>query len=435
MSKGFGFAYTPVGVIKEGKYLLHEKDAETPYICLTPNDYGLVSEFAEKRLKQLINALMANLNTAVEFMAKLCKTFNIKNIQQHLPASGTLSDQTIYLSFPAWSIIQDFIYLHRIQYLDSVLEISKPMFKNLKILLDMLKTFNSNNSFLNKDFKLQITNDFFGLSPGSKYVTNNTVFISYVNRLANHAVISLPLLHPVVEYKIVPFVTDNQIFKYKYFIQSPMFDYVSDSPLSPTCSSMFSMNCNQIVDTVCAKAFLRSKIDEVCMKSATNFKSINILSCKGAGESALVVSIPKVMEATLDCFQDKDFLLTLQSGTTWLKPCMLKSNNNIISPMLGSIPYDIKSAYSSVNPVISADYDNWKLVYITVGLIVLFVMTTALTILGTTLFIRHRQNGLGQLAIQANAPDAGIPMQVINYNLQGAQGLQPPSSGFIAPID
>ncbi len=432
-----GFDNKPLGVSKGGKYLHFADDDEKPFICLTPTDVGETSLYAESELKILIRNLTQEFHLCSTFMSRLCNTFNIESIQQHLPESESVSDNTIHLSFSAWSTIQKFIYNHRIQYLESAVEVSQQMLEKLKKLLELLRNFNSNNAFLGKSFKLQISSDFFDKAPGPTYTANTTAIVSYITRLANHAVVSLPLVQSAVEYNIIPFINENKIFKYKYYVQSPLFDYVSDTRMVPSCANTFGETCNHVVDTECAKAFKRSKVDAACMKSASNFNAVNVLSCQGAGEAALVVSTSSVIEATLDCFNDNDFLLTLPpSTTTWLKPCLLRSNNIVLSPLLGSIPYNIKDAYSHIKPVISMENSLWSTVYVAVGLVFLFLLTTALAIVSTVCFIKRRQARHGQLAIQAQAPEAGMPMQVFNYNLASApQAMHPPSSGFVEPLN
>ncbi len=424
-----------LGINKEGKYVHFEKSDNKQFICLTPVDFGSVSEFAEKELKSILTSIIHELNIAHNFMSSLLQVFNMHNVQQHIASDTNVGGQLLFLSFPRVAIIKDFMAGHQLNPL-TLSGITQGDFTSLKQLLDMIIDFNANNKFVNNVFKLDCNSDFFMPAPETTFRTNESVLVAHVNKLSNHAVISLPLMQTVQEFTIVPFVHDDKIFKYKYFVRSPLINYVTNQPLITECSRMFD-GCNQIGDILCAENFLHGKIVDSCMESANNYNAINVLNCKGSDGAALVVSTSEAMDATLDCFSENDFHLTLEPGTTWLQPCVLKSGNNVLNSISGPVPFDLKSAYYEIIPGVSSKDSDifWYLIPICLG--IAFCLSIILTIFATTCYIRRRGSSHSNaLALQPNAPPEGLPMQVINYNLQGTgQGMAPPTSGFIEPMD
>ncbi len=209
-------------------------------------------------------------------------------------------------------------------------------FEKMKSFAENLKGFLTRNNEREDVFTIDAIPDMFQTAPDPKFNTSGIIRITKIKETNGLALLTIPLKEKAILYKIIPFAKDNAVFKYSHFVDSPFGKYVTNNLTGK--GKNFE----------CAISLFEKTIAENCMKALEpSTLQSNVINCKRIGPS-LVVTSGKPFEATLVCHSNNFFNFTIKQGTTFLKPCILKTKNAVLNDILGPVANTITNPFQKI---------------------------------------------------------------------------------------
>jgi hypothetical protein len=421
---------------KEAGYQEAPSSGKSKFICIVKNYMGLLGPTTEQRLKNTLKSVISNINKSLRFMQSVMANFDYP-IQSNVKA-----EDKIQLGFRDTAALIHFLVDNDFLGENVLKQITPDVYSKLREFDSMLSRFNSQNFGNKHSFKLDATHPYFNSELWSQYNCNDSFYMSSVGT-KGFASLTMPLLQEIVETRVIPFSDQSMIFKYPYIFKTPRGNFASSMPLQQNCSSFYTANdCQPLLNEHCADAFLNGKVNSQCMKDASNYRAANLVTCAGADEPTLVVTVPSSLQVALDCHGNNDFNVTLNPGTSFLLPCSLKSSNGIWNTVSGAVPSDFSSPYASTSPTMKRETD------LVLQILIIFVYVVLIIVLVTgsgCAIVWYRSQRRRRIALRnartTNTPEAPppYPTQVLyiapSYAAPAAMGSSPPTSGFVEIVE